>query len=88
MGADLFSDSISTFKGGDTDYEMYINTQLDQLGDHTYIDSPAPPRPSTTDVALREYFASRITQQEAFDLENFSLHSADEVSALHAAQIS
>jgi hypothetical protein len=43
--------------------------------------TPSPPRPSTSDFVLKEYFASRTVQQELFDLENFSLHSSEDVSA-------
>jgi hypothetical protein len=45
--------------------------------------TPSPPRPDTGDFVLKEYFASRMVQQELFDLENLSLNSADDGSGLH-----
>jgi hypothetical protein len=32
---------------------------------------------------MKEYFAIRTAQQELFDMENFSLHSAEDVSGFH-----
>lgn len=45
--------------------------------------TPSPPRPDTADFVLKEYFASSSVQQQLFDLENFSLHSAEDVSGFH-----
>jgi hypothetical protein len=59
------------------------------VNEHAYFrgeDLPRDPmtnnmsRPSTADLALREYLANREAQQEVFDMENLSLHSSDDAT--------
>lgn len=88
LGADLFSDSVPSTASYKDDYERYLH-----YSHHLRPLQPEPPRfnadtprrPSTSDIALQEYFASRVSQQELFELENFSLHSQDDVSLVHGS---
>lgn len=87
LGADLFFDSLPSTASVQEDYERFLR-HSQRLPVHSSAHSSssvATPRgrPSTSDIALQEYFASRVSQQEQFELENFSLHSQDDVSLGH-----
>lgn len=87
VGADLFFDSLPSTASAQEDYEGYLRHVHRPHPPHSTAHSAAAltprGRPSTSDIALQEYFASRVSQQEQFELENFSLHSQDDVSLAH-----
>ncbi len=97
-GSDLFYDSLPSTAPYHEEYGSYMhNSQHVRAPEpmrHTSASySPSAEttsrgRPSTSDIAMREYFASRVAQQEQFELENFSLHSQDDVSMSQYQQIS
>ena len=97
-GSDLFYDSLPSTAPYSEDYDRYVHhsqhVRPPEPMRHTSASySPSAEttsrgRPSTSDIAMREYFASRVAQQEQFELENFSLHSQDDVSMSQYQQIS
>ena len=84
LGSELFRESLTAGTTKSTDYSQYIHTHH---SDSPKSNKTMPTRPNTADVALREYFASRAAQQEVFDMENFSLHSSDDVSGILGVSI-
>jgi hypothetical protein len=89
-GSDLFQDSFTTQDFDAFNLRQFTASRTPSRPTETPNDfssikpmTPSPPRPDTGDFALKEYFASRMVQQELFDLENFSLNSADDGSGLH-----
>lgn len=93
-GADLFQDSFTSQDFDEYNIQQLIQSRVHSrppLKSQTLTPNdfsnirpmtPSPPRPNTADFVLKEYFASRTIQQELFDLENFSLHSSESVSAM------
>jgi hypothetical protein len=96
-GADLFQDSIASADLEAYDLQQLYQARASAASQRLSIGTPktpyeltalkpmtpSPPRPSTSDFVMKEYFAIRTAQQELFDLENFSLHSAEDVSGFH-----
>lgn len=97
-GSDLFYDSLPPTASLTDDFERYAHHSQHvrapdamRNGSASYLssaESTSRGRPSTSDIAMREYFASRVAQQEQFELENFSLHSQDDVSMAQYQQVS